>query len=321
MRKTNDLIREAILAKNKKKAQISGGDNASYPFWNIPEDSTATVRYLPDADPDNVFFWREKLTIKMPFAGIVGSEDNTDREVTVNVPCVEQFGLTCPVIAATKPWWKDPTKESLARQYWKKRSYIFQGFVVNSPFDEKEVPANPIRRFVVNPSIYEIIERSLVSTDMEDSVVDYVGGRDFKIAKTRRGDYANYGTSSWNFKSRALSETELAAIDQHGLFDLKEYLGSQPDSDGIEAIKAMFEASIAGEPYDMAAFGTYYKPYGLRSGGGDIAAAVQNKVAETRAPARGPENEDADEPRSVGPSAGKSSPQDILDRVRSRIKT
>ena len=39
---------------NKSKFQ---GDNAMYPFWNVPEGSTATMRFLPDGDPDNTFFW------------------------------------------------------------------------------------------------------------------------------------------------------------------------------------------------------------------------------------------------------------------------
>lgn len=327
MANNKELIRQAILAKNKNKENRSnggggGGDNASYPFWNIPDNTTATVRFLPDADPDNVFFWRERLVIKLPFAGVVGSEEDSDREVTVSVPCVEMFGMTCPIITATRPWWKDG-REEMARTYYKKRSYLFQGFVVNSPIQEENIPNNPIRRFVINKTIYEIIERSLVSQDMEDVVTDYVGGRDFNIQKTKRGDYANYSTSQWSFKSRALSEGELAAIDEHGLFDLKEYLGAVPDADGIEAIKAMFEASVAGEPYDFAQFSKYYKPYGFRAAGegGSIDEAVEQKITQARsAPARQARN-DAPATSTPASAAGTKNPSDILDRVRSRLTT
>lgn len=318
-------IKAKLLAqKNRGKGEgnsqrSSGGDNASYPFWSIPEDTTATVRFLPDADPDNTFFWVKREVIKLPFQGVEGGDYPTNKPVTVTVPCVDMWGMTCPIISATRPWWKDPAKESLARTYWKKKSYIFQGFVVNSPFEEQNVPENPIRRFVINPSIYEIIEKSLINPEMEDMPTDFIGGRDFKIAKTRKGDYANYGTSSWSMKVRSLSETEMTAIQHHGLFDLKQYLGRKPDSDELEAIKAMFDASVAGEPYDMASFGQYFRPYGSRDGNDDIptgrpAAAAAAAAAAVREEAPAP----APAPAAPVSTGGKPNPQEILERIRLR---
>ena len=40
----------------KRSPNSSGGDNAIYPFWNIPEGTTATLRFLADKDPNNTFF-------------------------------------------------------------------------------------------------------------------------------------------------------------------------------------------------------------------------------------------------------------------------
>jgi len=131
----------------------------------IPYGSTATIRFLPDADPNNTFFWVGKENIKLKFQGVVGDHD---KEITISVPCVEMWGDTCPILAEVRPWWKDPSRETLARQYWKKKSYLFEGFVVNSPFEEKETPQNPIRRFIINPSIFDIIKNSLMNADMED---------------------------------------------------------------------------------------------------------------------------------------------------------
>ena len=37
----------------KRSPNSSGGDNAIYPFWNIPEGTTATLRFLADKDPEN----------------------------------------------------------------------------------------------------------------------------------------------------------------------------------------------------------------------------------------------------------------------------
>ena len=42
-------------------ASTGGGDNAIYPFWNMQEGQTTTFRFLPDGNPDNTFFWAERL--------------------------------------------------------------------------------------------------------------------------------------------------------------------------------------------------------------------------------------------------------------------
>ena len=107
----------------------SYGDNAIYPHWNINEGETATIRFLPDSNPNNTFFWVERAMIRLPFAGIVG--DNETKTTVVQVPCMEMWGPTgsCPILAEVRPWFKDSSLEDMGRKYWKKKSYLFQGFV------------------------------------------------------------------------------------------------------------------------------------------------------------------------------------------------
>jgi hypothetical protein len=197
-----------------------------FPFWNTPEGGSTLIRFLPDGDPSNTFFWAERLVIKLPFQGIKGDHNN---EVIVQVPCMEMYGETCPILAETRPWWKgDQQMQDLARRYWKKKSYLFQGFVVKSDFEEKDTPANPIRRFMINPSIFDIIKSSLMNPEMEDLPTDYIAGRDFKLAVTTKGAHKNYSTSNWSFKTRSLSPEEDAAIKEHGLSNLKDFLPKKP---------------------------------------------------------------------------------------------
>ena len=49
--------------ENKSSSRGSVSDNAIYPFWNIPEGTTSTIRFLPDADKNNTFFWVERAMI------------------------------------------------------------------------------------------------------------------------------------------------------------------------------------------------------------------------------------------------------------------
>ena len=126
-------IRAKLQAQSSKpqgEGQI--GDNAIYPHWNIPENTEAVLRFLPDKDPNNTFFWTERNMIKLPFAGIKGQTDS--RPVTVQVPCMEMYGKTCPVLTEVRPWFKDKSMEDMGRKYWKKKSYIFQGFVTTNPW-------------------------------------------------------------------------------------------------------------------------------------------------------------------------------------------
>jgi len=255
-------IRAKLAAMDTKPGgSQTGGDNAIYPFWNISEGTSATLRFLPDGDPNNTFFWTERQMIRLSFPGIKGGDM---KPTTVQVPCMEMWGEQCPVHNEIRPWFKDPSLEDMGRKYWKKRSYIFQGFVVDSPLQEDTTPENPIRRFIIGPQIFNIIKGALMDPDMENIPTDYVNGTDFRLAKTMKGQYADYSTSKWARKESALSEEELSAIDTYGLHDLKSFLPKQPGEQELQVIKEMFEASVNGELYDPDKWGSFYKPAGMQ---------------------------------------------------------
>ena len=256
-------IRAKLQAQDKKSSgsSNSGGDNAIFAHWNIPEGTSATLRFLPDADEDNTFFWKERQMIRLQFPGVKGGDEN--KPVTVQVPCVEMWGDQCPVHAEIRPWFKDPSMEDMGRKYWKKRSYIFQGFVPQSEMQEDSVPENPIRRFVISPQIYKIISSALMDPEFQEIPTDYEAGTDFTIKKSTKGQYADYSTSNWARRERSLDQAERDAIATHGLFNLNDYLPKKPDAEHLNAIFEMFEASVDEQLYDPARFATFYRPYGV----------------------------------------------------------
>ena len=244
-----------------------------YPFWNMDFDQSCTVRFLPDNDDDNVLFWHERSLIRLAFQGIVG--DDEAKLVNVVVPCAEMYNMKCPVLSTVRSWFikrgntnpsKDEIdKDKLARQYWKKRSYIFQGFVVKDGIPETETPESPIRKFVISPSIINIIKSSLLDGELENNPTDYDKGCDFKIAKAQQGQFASYATSNWSRKSRSLNDKERAAIDEYGLSNLSSFLPAQPSLDHLDVIKEMFDASLRGEKYDPEKWSEYYSPYRMKT--------------------------------------------------------
>ena len=305
----------------------SGGDNAIFPFWNMKEGETSTLRFLPDGDESNTFFWKERLMIKLPFAGIKGETDS--RPVQVQIPCMEMYGETCDILNEVRGWFKDPSLEDMGRKYWKKRSYVFQGFVADSPLQEDRTPENPIRRFIIGPQIFQIIKAALMDPDMEELPTDYTAGVDFRLAKTTKGGYADYSTSNWARRERPLNDAEMQAVNTHGLFNLGDFLPKKPTDVEIKVMKEMFEASVDGEAYDADRFGQYFRPAGMAARTGDpnvsstngtATSRTEEPKAETPAPAveTAPAPQPEATPAPAAEPAGDGKAQDILAMIRSR---
>ena len=299
----------------------NGGDNQLYKHWDIPEGATTTIRLLQDGNTANEYFWVEKATIKMPFAGVKG--ETNSKPVEVQVPCMETWGEPCPVLTEVRPWYKSKDKalEDLAGVYWKKRSYIFQGFVVDNKVPGDVVPENPIRRFIINPQIFNIVISALTDNEIDALVTDEVRGLDFRICKTTKGKWADYTSSNWARRERALNESELSAIKQHGLFNLSDYLPKKPGEVELKVIKEMFEASVEGEAFDTERWGNYYKPSGL---------SKNSTPSASTTPVESSNDDDSDltfEPNVAAVSAptpetssAGSRAADILATIRNRAK-
>ena len=326
-----------IRAKLKEQEANTGGNrgqqgpNPIYPFWNIKEGESATMRFLPDGDQDNTFFWKERLMIKLPFAGVKG--DTGSRPVQVQVPCMEMYGESCQILQEVRGWFKDSSLEDMGRKYWKKRSYIFQGFVTDNPLTDDEAPENPIRRFIIGPQIFQIIKQALMDPDMEELPTDYTAGVDFRLNKTTKGGYADYGTSNWARRERPLSDAEMNAVNTHGLFNLSDFLPKKPGEIEVKVMQEMFEASVDGEAYDADRWSQYFRPSGMAARTGDpntvssggtatsmtSAPAPTAPVAEstseaTPAPTPAPEAT----PAPAAAAAPASDGADILAMIRAR---
>ena len=326
-----------IRAKLKEQEnRASGGSNGPsgpnpiYPFWNIKEGESCTLRFLPDGDADNTFFWKERLMIKLPFQGIKGETDS--RPVQVQIPCMEMYGETCNILNEVRGWFKDPSLEDMGRKYWKKRSYVFQGFVTDNPLADDQAPDNPVRRFIIGPQIYQIIKAALMDPDMEEMPTDYTAGVDFRLNKTSKGGYADYGTSNWARRERPLSDEEMSAINTHGLFNLSDFLPKKPDETAQKVMQEMFEASVDGEAYDADRWSNYFRPSGMAARTGDpntapspqATATSQSAPAPTAtpvqeaAPVATPVAEETPAPAAEAAPADGGNANDILAMIRAR---
>jgi len=284
----------------------SGGDNAIYPFWNMAEGQSSTLRFFP-------------------FSGVKG--DTGSRPVQVQVPCMEMYGETCNILNEVRGWFKDASLEDMGRKYWKKRSYVFQGYVTDNPLSDDNTPENPIRRFIIGPQIFQIIKQALMDPDMEELPTDYTAGVDFRLNKTSKGGYADYSTSNWARRERPLTDVEMKAIETNGLFNLSDFLPKKPGDVEVKVMQEMFEASVDGEAYDPDRWSNYFRPSGMAARTGDPtkAASPQATATSQSAPEAAPTPEAAPvAPAPVAEATPAAAPandgkaEDILSMIRAR---
>ena len=261
-------LRKEQEQKNKKNTY--SGDNAIFPHWLIKEDDSVRVRFLPDADQANPYgFWQLRFLINLTFSGVKG--DSTSKPCFVKVPCMENWHSPkedlCPILREVRPWFNstEAGMEDLGKKYWKKKSFLMQGFVIEKPegFDE-EPPENPIRQFIFTPQIHEIAgPAALMDPEMIELPTHYEAGLDFMINKTPGNYGGSYTTSKYVRNETALNQFQLDAIEEYGLNDLKSLLPQEPTEAHLQAQKEMFEASLDGELYDAERWGEFYRPRGV----------------------------------------------------------
>ena len=242
---------------------------------------------------------------------------------------MEMYGQTCDILNEVRAWFKDPSLEDMGRKYWKKRSYVFQGFVTENALNEDTTPENPVRRFIIGPQIFQIIKAALMDPDMEELPTDYTAGVDFRLNKTSKGGYADYSTSNWARRERPLTDAEMNGVNTNGLFNMSDFLPKKPSDIEVKVMKEMFEASVDGEAYDMERFGQYFRPAGMAARTGDpqnrapvattpATPAPTAPVAEAAPTAPVAEAAPTPEATPAAEPAGENKAEDILAMIRSR---
>lgn len=314
-------IRARLAAQENKSQNSNSGssDNSIYPHWNIPEGTTASLRFVPDGNPKNEFFWVEKAMIKLPFNGVKGNSEM--KKVEVQVPCMEMYGESCPILAEVRPWYKDESLKEMANKYWKKRTYLFQGFVRQNPLQDDKAPVNTLRKFIISPQLIPIIRSGLMDPEILELPTDYERGLDFNIKKASKGGYADYGTSNWARRETALTDSERNAIETQGLYNLSELLPKKPTETELRIIKEMFEASVEGHQYDVERWGSYYRPYGVMAPNAtSTATETSTKKPEPIAEPSYEEDEPvvSKQPIKVPTSTSSDKAADILAMIKAR---
>lgn len=201
-----------------------------YPFWKMQEGQTAVIRFLPDVDEDNeLSFLVENHSHEL----VINGEKKT-------VPCLSMYGEACPICELSRKCY-DEKNEEQGKKYYRKKSFIGQVIVMESPI---EMDATKLVKLIdFGPKIYKQIQDGFQSGDLENIPCEFKGGYNFRIKKTKSGQYADYGTSNFAPKQSDLEDEVIAQIE---LYNLKDYRTAHMPR---ETIDAMLLAEQTGSSY------------------------------------------------------------------------
>ena len=221
----------ALKAAFDKKT--SGGDQnwkLFYPFWKMPDDATAVVRFLPDLDEDN----------NLGFL-----VENLQHELVVNgnkkkVPCLSMFeGAHCPICDLSRKYY-DEKNDEMGKKYYRKKAYIGQVIVIESPIEHDQ--SQLVKLIEFGPAVFKQIQAAFQSGDLEEAPYEFKGGYNFRIKKTKSGQYASYTTSSFAPKQTDLDDDIIESLN---LYNLADYRGKKLD---LATVEALLVADQTGQP-------------------------------------------------------------------------
>ena len=212
----------------KQKTTEGGAGNATWKlffnFWKADMDTVSTVRFLPDADDDN------------PMGFLV---ENLAHELVINgkrekVPCLKMYGEDCPICALSQNYYDEKSpdhNEQLGKKYYRKKSYIGQVLVIDTPIEHDQEQLVKLIEF--GPAVFKQIQAAFQSGDLEEAPYELKGGYNFRIKKSKSGEYASYTTSSFAPKQTDVGDDLIEKLE---LFDLKSYRTPRVTRDVLEAM-------------------------------------------------------------------------------------
>lgn len=224
----------------KTTSEASGNQDWKkfFSFWKADVDTTSTIRFLPDLDESNTLgFLVENLSHEL----IV----NGKRE---RVPCLKMYGEDCPICELSQRYYDEKSpehNEALGKKYYRKKSYIGQVVVIDTPIEHD---ADQIVKLVeIGPAIFNQIQAAFKSGDLEAIPSDLKGGYNFRIKKTKSGEYASYSTSSFAPKQTDLDDDLIAKLELYNLADFRTPRVSR------EELEAMLMADQTGSSMPASA--------------------------------------------------------------------
>lgn len=291
---------KAAFAKKSEASENTGFWDKFYPFYKMNFDETAIFRFLPDLDEGN------------PLGFMI---DNKYHELIINgqkkrLACAKMYGEACACCEASQKYYNEGD-EKMGKMFWRKIDYIAQGIIVHTPFEYPIKPEeNPVRLISIGIKLYKKIEGAIVKGDLDKEPYDMFEGYDFRISKTKQGDWADYSTSEFARKASAVPQEVLTKVE---LYDLSKFRYGKIERDQMET---MIDAFLTGKSYEA-------EKKDAAPAGGNVADPKEGRPAAEvlqQAAAAQPAAAPAQPTATTSATSGgqKLSPQEILKKLKER---
>jgi hypothetical protein len=261
---------EAAMKTHQEGLKPQGRSNLFYYYRKMEFNASCTLRFLPistevaTSEDARKRFLLQKKVVRLRFDNpeVAGSK------VVIQIPAMQMYvgGKTENdlVLKQAKALFDESDRliksgqnergkavREKASYHWTRGEAFAQGFVVRSPFTETDPPENPIRVFELNKQIMNKINAACDPKADPELALRYwpVHGRlgsNFIIKKTHSGEWPSYTDSTFSNTPTPWTEEMKAAIDQHGLWQLEDFLPKRPTDDEYKHLAYIVEQSIAG---------------------------------------------------------------------------
>lgn len=233
----NEKFKNLLGAMTAKTGGGGNGDWKRYfQFWKAPIDSQIVIRFLPDLNEDNSF---QFYVVKYHHELFVNGKKEYHN-------CRATWGEQCPICAASAKAYAE-NDEVLGKQLYRKKSFISQVIVVESPIEHDA--SKLVKLIEYGPAIQKTIISDLQSGDLEEVPYEYKGGHNFRINKTQSGKNASYTTSKFAPRPTDLDDDVIEAAKAE-MIDLSSALGKMPSYDESEALLTAFFTGQSYAPDD-----------------------------------------------------------------------
>jgi len=285
--------------KQNESSSDSEFTNNYYPFWLMPNDAQAVVRFLPDGNENNPMgFFVEKRMHNL----VINGEKKS-------VPCLTTYGEDCPICKVSSAFYgksTDPKKKDAwglkGKAYWRKKQYLTQAIVLEDPLpanvETGETYAGKVCCLALGFQLYTIIKEASMSGELDTVPFLFKNGVDFTIKKSAQGEYSTYAMGSrFSRKNRDLTDDEVALAQEH-MIDLSTLLPKKPE---LERVEQMLAAS-------------------LQESGDALAAGASVAPAATSAPAQEAAPEPAPAQAAPEPTVEDDESSDEADAILAEIR-
>lgn len=213
------ILRNSAFSMERARAAFrkSNGGNEErtpyYPFNRLPENKSSTVRFIPDANPNNdKGFLLERIVHELMING-----------KKTNVGCLKMYGEECPMCKLSSQYYNAGDRVN-GKKFWVKRDWITRGVVVKDgiPPDSEtgETYLGKVVTITLGKTLYEKISHAITSGLLGEDLPSHPKtGTDFIITRTVKPGpdgqkYNDYAMSTFARSSRALEDEEFSLIEQ-----------------------------------------------------------------------------------------------------------